>query len=81
MMSQVVSIFTGKQFNLDDIEKLVDVNGACWFKRAHVGNFLGITNWIYSSTKKLSEEDKKERQNIYISPHASHTGWKGDSNS
>ena len=55
-----------EELKLDDIEKLIDANEACWFKRAHVGKFLGIINWIHLSTKKLAEEDIKERQNIYI---------------
>ena len=33
-MSQVVSIFKGKQLNLDDIERGLDCNNESWFKCA-----------------------------------------------
>ena len=60
------------------IEILYDDHNQHWFKRAHVGKFLGIINWIHLSIKKLAEEDIKERQNIYISTCVRHSGWKGD---
>ena len=43
-----------------DIEVLVDSNEENWFKRAHVGKFLGLVN-INRSTAKLADEDKKTR--------------------
>ena len=41
-MTDVVSIFTGKQMKLDAIERIPDEINNPWFKRAHVGKFLGI---------------------------------------
>ena len=49
-----------EEFKLDDIEKLIDDNEACWFKRAHVGKFLDIAH-VDTSTTKLTDEDKKSR--------------------
>ena len=49
-----------EEFNLMDIEVLVDSNEENWFKRAHVGKFLGLVN-INRSTAKLADEDKKTR--------------------
>ena len=43
-----------------DIEVFVDNREQNWFKRAHVGKFLGIVN-IHRSTAKLASEDQKTR--------------------
>ena len=49
-----------EEFNLKDVEVLVDSNVQNWFKRAHVGKFLGIVN-IRRSTAKLANEGQKTR--------------------
>ena len=49
-----------EEFNIKDIEVLVDNKEQNWFKRAHVGKFLGIVN-IRRSTAKLANEDQKTR--------------------
>ena len=51
MSLEVVSIFTGKQMELGDIEKGLDCNEEPWFKRAHVGKFLDIRHMDTSTTK------------------------------
>ena len=59
-MSSVLNDFKGsgkpEEFSLKGIEVLVDNREQNWFKRAHIGQFLGITR-IITSTAKLSEED------------------------
>ena len=49
-----------EEFSLKGIEVFVDSKEQKWFKRAHVGKFLGIAR-IITSTSKLSEEDKRSR--------------------
>ena len=49
-----------EEFNLNDIEVLVDSKEQDRFKRAHTGQYLGIAR-IITSTSKLSEEDKRSR--------------------
>ena len=49
-----------EEFNIKDIEVLVDNKEQNWFKRAHVGKFLGIVN-IRRSTAKPANEDQKTR--------------------
>ena len=49
-----------EEFNIKDIEVLVDNKEQNWFKRAHVGKLLGIVN-IRRSTAKLANEDQKTR--------------------
>ena len=45
-MSSVLNVSNGssksKEFNLNDIEVLVDSEEQNWFKRSHVGKFLGL---------------------------------------
>ena len=45
-MSSSLNVSNGsakpEEFNLSDIEVVVDSEGENWFKRAHVGNFLGL---------------------------------------
>ena len=48
------------EFSLKDIEMLVDNKEQNWFKRAHIGRYLGMAR-IITSTTKLSEEDKRSR--------------------
>ena len=49
-----------EEFNLCDIEVVVDSGEQHWFKRAHIGWYLGIAH-IITSTSKLSEEGIKSR--------------------
>ena len=49
-----------EEFSLKDIEVIVDSKEQNWFKRAHVGQYLGIAR-IITSTAKLSEEDIRPR--------------------
>ena len=45
-----------EKFNIKDIEVVVDKKGHNWFKRAHIGGYLGIAR-IITSIDKQSEED------------------------
>ena len=47
-----------EEFSLKDIEGIVDSEEQNWFKRAHIGQYLGIGR-IITSTSKLSEENKR----------------------
>ena len=49
-----------EEFSLKDIEMVVDNKEQNWFKRAHLGKFLGLVR-IYRSTTRLADED----QNIW----------------
>ena len=49
-----------EQFSLKDIEVIIDSEEQKWFKRAHVGKFLGIGN-ICRLTAKLVNNDLKTR--------------------
>ena len=59
-MSSVLSVSNGRskseELSLKDIEVIVDNKEQNWFKRAHIGRYLGIAR-IITSTAKLSEED------------------------
>ena len=54
-----------EEFSFKDIEVLVDSGDQNWFKRGHIGQYLGIA-CIITSTAKLLEEDIKFR----AFPHA-----------
>ena len=60
MSSSLLNVSNGssksEDFTLNDIEVLVDNKEQNWFKRAHIGQYLGIAR-IITSTSKLSEED------------------------
>ena len=47
-----------EEFNIKDIEVLVDNKEQNWFKMAHIGRYRGIAH-IITLTAKLSEEDKR----------------------
>ena len=47
-------------FSIKDVEILVDNKEQNWFKRAHVGKFLGLVH-IHRSTARLADEDQKTR--------------------
>ena len=49
-----------EEFSLKDIEMLVDSKEQNWFKRAHVGKFLGLVH-IHRSTARLADENQKTR--------------------
>ena len=49
-----------EEFSVNDIEMLADKKEQNWFKRAHIGQYLGIAR-IITSNRKLSEEDKRSR--------------------
>ena len=49
-----------EEFSFNNIEVLVDSEEQNWFKRAHIGQYLGIA-CIITSTSKLSEEDIRSR--------------------
>ena len=59
-MSPVLNISNAssksEEFSLKDIEVLVDNKEQNWFKRAHIGPYLGIAR-IIISTAKLPEEN------------------------
>ena len=45
-------------FSIKDIDMLVDNKELNWFKRAHVGKFLGLVH-IHRSTTRLAGKDQK----------------------
>ena len=49
-----------EEFSVNDIEMLADKKEQNWFKRAHIGQYLGIAR-IITSNRKSSEEDKRSR--------------------
>ena len=59
-ISSVLNVSNGssksEEFNLNNIEVLVDKKEQNWFQRAHIGKYLGIAR-IITSTAKLSEEN------------------------
>ena len=57
-MSSLLNV--SKEFNLNDIEVLVDGKEQNWFKRADVGKFLGLVH-IHRPTARLAGEDQKTR--------------------
>ena len=63
-MSSLLNVSNGsskpEEFSLKDIEVLVDKKEQNWFKRAHIGQYLGMAR-IIMSTAKLSEEDIRSR--------------------
>ena len=54
------SSLKSKEFNLKAIEVDVDSEEQHWFKRAHVGEYLGLV-YIHRSTAKLGGEYQKTR--------------------
>ena len=63
-MSSLLNVSNGsskpEEFSLKDIGVLVDKKEQSWFKRAHIGQYLGMAR-IIMSTAKLSEEDIRSR--------------------
>ena len=64
MASSFLNVFNARkkaeEFSLKDIEVLLDNKEQNWFKRTHIGRYLGIARIITSATK-LSEEHIKFR--------------------
>ena len=62
-MSSVLNVSndSGKHqgFSIKDTEMLVYSKEQVWFKRAHVGKFLGLLH-IHRSTSRLADEDQKK---------------------
>ena len=54
-----------KGFSISDIEVLADKKEQNWFKREHVGKFLGLV-YIHRSTAKVADEDQKTRAFLKI---------------
>ena len=54
-----------EEFNLNDIEVLVDSEGENWLKRAHVGKFLGLAK-ILMSVKGLDAQEMPQRDDIKV---------------
>ena len=52
-----------KEFNFKDIEMLVNEKQQPWFKKAHVGKFLGISN-THTSTTKLGQYDMQTHTSL-----------------
>ena len=49
-----------EEFSINDIEVLPDNKEQNWFKRVHIGQYLGIA-CVIISTSKLSEEDGRSQ--------------------
>ena len=68
-MSSVLSVSNGRskseEFSLQDIEVIVDNKEQTWFKRAHIGRYLGIAR-IITLTTKLSEEDIRSWNSLRV---------------
>ena len=64
-MSSLLNVSNGsskyEEFSLNDIEVLVDNEEQNWFKRAHVGKFLGFTKILMSveddNTQEMPQRD------------------------
>ena len=54
-----------EEFNLNDIEVLVDSEGENWFKRAQVGKFLGLAK-ILMSVEGLDAQEMPQRDDIKV---------------
>ena len=52
-----------EEFSLNDIEVIVDSEGENWFKRAHVGKFLGLAK-VLMSVKGLDTQEMSQRDDI-----------------
>ena len=64
-----------EEFNLKDVEVFVDSEEQNWFKRAHVGTFLGIED-IQTSLNGLEKCKILTRQKL-ITTRRSTPGWSG----
>ena len=67
-MSSELSLLSSsksEEFNLKDIEVLVDGKELHWFKRAHIRQYLGIAR-ITTSTTKLAQEYMRSRAFVQV---------------
>ena len=68
-MSSLLHVSNGssksEEFNLNDIEVLVDSEEQNWLKRAHVGKSLGLVH-IHRSTARLADKDQKTRAVLQV---------------
>ena len=64
-----------EEFSLKDIEVFVDSEEQNWFKRAHMGKFLGIEN-IRTSLNDLENCEMLTRQEL-VPTQRSTLGWPG----
>ena len=67
-MSSVLNVLNGsklEELSLNNIEVLIDSRDQRWFKRAHIGRYLGIAR-VITSTAKLSEEDIRSRASLRV---------------
>ena len=66
-MSSLLSVSNSssklREFNLNDIEVLVDSEEQNWFKRANVGKFLGLKK-ILMSVEGLDIQEMSQRDDI-----------------
>ena len=66
-MSSLLNVSNGsskpEEFSLKDIEVLLDSEGDNWFKRAHVGKFLGLAK-ILMSVEVLDTQEMPRRNDI-----------------
>ena len=78
-MSSVLNLYNcsrkPEEFSLKNIEVLVDSKEQNWFKKAHMGKFLGLSQ----TEKSLVGLDKCEirARNEFESTHTTTTGWSG----
>ena len=67
MSSSLLNVSNGtnksEEFSLKDIEVLIDSEGKNWFKRAHVGKFLGLAK-ILISVEGLDTEEMPQKDDI-----------------
>ena len=59
-MSYLLNVFNGRSKSEEFIEVLVDNKVQNWFKRAHIGWYLGIAHIITSTTKLLEEDIRSQ---------------------
>ena len=57
-----------EEFNLNDIEVLVGSEEQSWFKRAHVGTFLGLKH-IDTLVRGFDKCEMPTRNDIKTTPH------------
>ena len=64
-----------EEFSLKDIGVFIDSEEQKWFKRAHVGKFLGIED-IATSLNDLEKREIHTRQEVVPTRHGT-PGWHG----
>ena len=76
-MSSLLNVSNGsskpEEFNLNDIEVIVDSEEQNWFKRAHVRKFLGLKH-IDMSVEGLDKCEMPTRNDIKTA-HRGTVGW------